>query len=166
MQGGGNGVDGVMEEMVWFDGGLSLMDEGWLSVVGVAGWVLLSMGGHLWVGSGHPQVGAVTHGWVAIICDGRLLFVGVRSSFVVGDCCLWTGVVVCSGVLLFMGGGWPFVVISMWGVVVLRGWLLSMCGMLLSVGGSLLSIGGAWSSVDGELLSMGAGSSSSVDCCR
>ena len=62
MEGGGNGVDGVMEGVVWCEGGLSLVDEGWSSVVGVAGWVLLSVGGHSWVGSGHPWVGASSVG--------------------------------------------------------------------------------------------------------
>ena len=111
-----------MEGVVWCDGGLSLMDEGWSSVVGVAGWVLLSMGGHLWVGSGHLQVGAVTHGWVAIICNGRLLFVGVGSSFVVGDCSLWMGGShLWWGVIVYGWGGGP-----LWS---------SACGASLSLGG-------------------------------
>ena len=37
--------------------GGSFVDGGWLSVVGVAGWALLSEGGHSWVGSGCPWVG-------------------------------------------------------------------------------------------------------------
>ena len=44
----------VREGVVWCDGGLSFMDGGWSSVVGVAGWVLLSEGGRFWVGSGCP----------------------------------------------------------------------------------------------------------------
>ena len=79
-----------MEGVVWCDRRLLLVDEGWSSVVGDAGWVLLSVGGHSWVGSGHPWVGAVVCGWVAIIRNGRLSFVGVGLSFVVGDHRWWT----------------------------------------------------------------------------
>ena len=72
-------------------------------------------------------------------------------------------------------------VVCVWGVVVLRGWLSSACGRLSSmggllssacgrlssvggssVGGSSSSIGGAWSSIDGESSSVDAGLSSSV----
>ena len=49
---GGRGRKGV----VWCDGGLLFVDGGWSSIVGVAGWALLSEGGRLWVGRGHPWV--------------------------------------------------------------------------------------------------------------
>ena len=80
-----------MEGVVWCDGVLSFVDGGWLSVVGVAGWALLSMGGRLWVGSGHLWVGAVIHGWVAIVRDNGLSFVGGGWSFVVVKGRLWVG---------------------------------------------------------------------------
>ena len=118
--------------------------------------------------------------WVGVVvCDGGLLFVGGGLSFVVWDGCSWWRVVICGGVLSLMDGGWSFVggchhkrVVSrghlgmwglhLWGMVVHRGSLLSVCKMWLSMGGSL-SLHGAWLSVDGELSSMGVGMSSSVD---
>ena len=45
----------------------------------------------------------------------------------------------------------------LWGVIVIHVWDVVVCGGLLS------SMHGAWSSVDGKSLSMGTGSSSSVD---
>ena len=42
--GGGREWSGMMEGVVWCDGELSLVDEGWSSMVGVAGWALLSVG--------------------------------------------------------------------------------------------------------------------------
>ena len=60
----------MMEGVVWCDGGLSLMNEGWLSVVGVAGWALLSVG--------------VVRGWGMVICGWALSSVG-------GRCHLWAG---------------------------------------------------------------------------
>ena len=114
-------------------GGLSLMDEGWSSVVGVVGWVLLSVGGCSWVGSGHLQVGAVVCGWVAIIHDGGLLFVGVGSSFVVRDHRLWMGgghswSSAC-GASSFVGGGCHQCVgcCCPWGVVVIHRWSMVIC---------------------------------------
>ena len=74
-----------MEGVVWCDGVLLLMDEGWSSTVGIAGWAFLFVGGRLWVGSGHLHVGAVVCGWVVIVHDRGLTLVGVGSSFVVGD---------------------------------------------------------------------------------
>ena len=58
------------------------------------------------------------------------------------------------------------VVIYVWGVVIHRETLSSVCGMWSSVGGSFLSVGQAWSSVDGESLSVGMGLLSSVFCCH
>ena len=52
----------------------------------------------------------------------------------------------------------------MWGVIVHRGSLSSMCGMWSSVG-LLLSMGGVWLSIDGESLSVGTGLSYSMGHC-
>ena len=98
--GGGREWSGMMEGVVWCDGGLSLVDGEWLSVVGVAGWALLSVGVI-------REWGVVIHGWALSSVGGwwsfvmGLLFVGGGSSFVVGDrrlqmggCRSWWGVVV------------------------------------------------------------------------
>ena len=142
MSGGGREWSGVMEGVVRCDGGLSLMDEGWSSVVGVVGWVL-SVGGCSWVGSGHLQVGTVVHGWVVLVHDGGLSFMGVGLSFVVGDHHLWMG----------DGHFWWGVIVHGWGVVILR-WVSS------SVGGH------SWSSVCGASSSVGGGCHLCVGCCR
>ena len=49
-------------------------------------------------------------------------------------------------------------VVCVWGMVIRRVSLSSVCGILLSVGGSSSSVDGVWSSIDVELSSMGAGS--------
>ena len=82
----------------------------------------------------------------------------------VGCCCSWVGwsfvggcgrpwVVVCGH--LYVG-----VVVCVWGVVVCRGSLSSMCGMISW--GVRCCPWVAWSSVDRESSSVGAGSSSSM----
>ena len=53
---------GVMEGVVWCDGVLSLVDEGWSSVVGIAGWDCC-----LWV---------VVRGWGVVIHAWALSSVG------------------------------------------------------------------------------------------
>ena len=60
----------MVEGLVWCDRGLSLVDEGWLSVVGIAGWALLSVG--------------VVRGWGGVIRAWALSFVG-------GRCRPWAG---------------------------------------------------------------------------
>ena len=77
MSGGGREWSGMMEGVVWCDGGWSLMDEGWSSVVGVAGWALLSMG--------------VIRGWGVVICGWALLSVGRWWLLVMRGCHLWVG---------------------------------------------------------------------------
>ena len=108
MSGGGRKWSEMMEGVVWCDGGLSLMDEGWSSMVGVAGWMLLSMG--------------VVRGWGVVIRRWALSSMGGWWSFVMG------GSSFVMGGSLFVGGGSSFVVgdhrlrmggcRSWWGVVV------------------------------------------------
>ena len=81
--GGGREWSGMMEGVVWCDGGLLLVDGEWSSMVGVAGWALLSVG--------------VIREWGVVIHRWALSSVGRWWSFVMG-------------LLLFMGGGLSFVV--------------------------------------------------------
>ena len=58
------------EGMVWCEAGLSFVEGG-----------MVVHGGCCWLGT-------VVCGWVVVVCDGGLPFVGGRWSFVVGDGCL------------------------------------------------------------------------------
>ena len=149
---GGRGREGVV-----------LCDGEWLSVVGVAGWALSSMG------AGCSSWGIVICGWGMVICGGGW-------SFVVEGGCLWQRIIVC-------GGGWFFMVGDhcLWMGVVVCGhldvWGCCLCGAWSSIGGCCRpSVGcgrllgghchlcGAGSSIDEEPSSTGTGLSSSVDC--
>ena len=70
MEGSDGGRRGVREGVVWCDAGLSFAEGGWSSVVGVAGWALLSVG--------------VIREWGVVFCGWTLSSVG-------GRCRPWAG---------------------------------------------------------------------------
>ena len=129
-------------------------------------------------------LGTVIRGWVVVVRDGGLPFVGGGWSFVVGDGCSCWGLVVRVGDWSFMVGGWSYVVgdgRSWMGVVVRGGGSLFVvvwvCGVVVRVGslsvwgvvfrkGPLSSMCGMWSSVGGSLSSVGGAWSSVGGRCR
>ena len=87
------------EGMVWSEAGLSFVEGGWSSVVGVAGWALSSVGG--WSSF---MMGVAVCGWGMVVCGGGMVVCGGGWLFMLGIGRSWWGMVVHVGDWSFVLG--------------------------------------------------------------